>query len=120
MSPRLAWVLVLGWMSFIAVMSHQSVVTGPPTVTGMPLADKLDHLAEFAVLGALLRNAVSLHHPLSGVTPAMFVLTFGACYGALDELHQSLVPGRSMQLSDWLADAVGVALGSYALDRWQR
>ena len=77
-------------------------------------------LAEFAVLGALLRNAVSLYNPLPGVTPAMCVLTLGACYGALDELHQSLVPGRSMQLSDWLADAVGVALGSYALDRWQR
>ena len=120
MSPRLAWVLVLGWMSFIAVMSHQSMVTGPSTVTGMPLADKLDHLAEFAVLGALLRNAVSLYNPLPGITPAMCVLTLGVCYGALDELHQSLVPGRSMQLSDWLADAVGVALGSYALDRWQR
>ena len=112
--------LVLGWMSFIAVMSHQSVVIGPSTATGIPLADKLDHLAEFAVLGALLRNAVSLYNPLPGVTPAMCVLTLGACYGALDELHQSLVPGRSMQLSDWLADAVGVALGSYALDRWQR
>ncbi len=96
------------------------MVTGSSTVTGMPLADKLDHLAEFAVLGALLRNAVSLYNPLPGVTPAMCVLTLGACYGALDELHQSLVPGRSMQLSDWLADAVGVALGSYALDRWQR
>ena len=96
------------------------MVTGPSTVTGMPLADKLDHLAEFAVLGALLRNAVSLYNPLPGITPAMCVLTLGVCYGALDELHQSLVPGRSMQLSDWLADAVGVALGSYALDRWQR
>ena len=96
------------------------MVTGPSTVTGMPLADKLDHLAEFAVLGALLRNAVSLYNPLPGVTPAMCVLTLGACYGALDELHQSLVPGRSMQLSDWLADTVGVALGSCVLDRWQR
>ena len=120
MSPRLAWVLVLGWMSFIAVMSHQSVVTGLPTVTGMPLADKLNHLAEFAVLGALLRNAVSLHHPLPGVTPAMFVLALGACYGALDELHRLLVPDRSMGLGDWLADVVGVALGSYATDCWQR
>ena len=120
MSPRLAWVLVLGWMSLIAVMSHQSVVTGPSTATGMPLANKLDHLAEFAVLGALLWNAVSHHHPLPDVTPMMFVLAIGAGYGALDELHQSLVPGRSMQLGDWLADTVGVALGSYALDRWQR
>ena len=120
MSPRLAWVLVLGWMSLIAVMSHQSVVTGPSTATGLPLADKLDHLAEFAVLGVLLWNAVSRHHPLPVVTPAMFILTIGAGYGALDELHQSLVPERSAELGDWLADVAGVALGSYALDRWQR
>ncbi len=112
--------MALGWMALIAAMSHQSVVTGPSTATGLPLADKLDHLAEFAVLGALLWNAVSHHHPLPGVTPVMFVLAIGAGYGALDELHQSLVPERSMQLSDWLADTVGVALGSYTLDRWQR
>ena len=85
----------------------------------MPFADKLDHIVEFAVLGVLLRNAVSRYHPLPSVTPAMFVFAIGASYGALDELHQSLVPGRSTELSDWLADAVGVALGSYALDRWR-
>lgn len=112
--------MVLGWMALIAAMSHQSVVTGPSTATGLPLADKLDHLAEFAVLGALLWNAVSRYHPLPSVTPAMFLFTVGAGYGALDELHQSLVPGRSMELEDWLADVVGVVLGSYAVDRWQR
>ena len=112
--------MALGWMALIAAMSHQSTLQGPVTSSGLPLADKLEHLAEFAVLGVLLWNAVSRHHPLPGVTPAMFVLAIGAGYGALDELHQSLVPGRSMELGDWLADAVGVALGSYALDRWQR
>jgi len=119
-SPRLAWALALGWMALIAVVSHQSAWQGPATASGLPLADKLYHLTEFTVLGTLLWNAVSRHHPLPSVTPAMFVLAIGAGYGALDELHQSLVPGRSMELGDWLADAVGVALGSYALDRWQR
>ncbi len=112
--------MALGWMALIATMSHQSTLQGPVTSSGLPLADKLEHLAEFAVLGALLRNAVSLYHPLPGVTPAMFVLALGACYGALDELHQLLVPDRSMELGDWLADVVGVALGSYVIDRWQR
>ena len=120
MSPRLAWALALGWMALIAAVSHQSAWQGPATASGLPLADKLDHLAEFAVLGALLWNAVSRHHPLPWLAPAIFVLALGAGYGVLDELHQSLVPGRSAELGDWLADAVGVALGSYTLDRWQR
>ena len=51
--------------------------------------------------------------------PAFFVLALGTSYGALDELHQSLVPGRSAELGDWLADAVGVALGSFAFSRYE-
>jgi VanZ family protein len=118
-TPRLAWALALGWMALIAAASHQSAWQGPATTSGLPLADKLDHLAEFALFGALLRNAVARHHPLPAVAPALFVLVVGASYGALDELHQSLVPGRSAELGDWLADAVGVALGSFAFSRYE-
>ncbi|MDP6363648.1 MAG: VanZ family protein [Candidatus Poseidoniia archaeon] len=119
MSPRLAWALALGWMALIALLSHQSAVGGLATASGLPLADKLDHLVEFALLGALLRNAVARHHPLPVVAPAFFVLALGASYGALDELHQSLVPGRDAELGDWLADAAGVALGSFAFSRYE-
>jgi VanZ family protein len=38
-------------------------------------------------------------------------LIIGAGYGALDEWHQSFVPGRDANLGDWMADVVGVMLG---------
>ena len=37
--------------------------------------------------------------------------------GALDEWHQRIVPGRSADLFDWVADVVGVWLG-VALWHW--
>ena len=119
MTPRLAWALALGWMALIAAASHQSAWQGPATASGLPLADKLDHLAEFALLGALLRNAVARHHPLPAVAPVLFVLVVGASYGVLDELHQLLVPGRDATLGDWLADVVGVVVGSFAFSRYE-
>ena len=32
-------------------------------------------------------------------------------YGASDEWHQSFVPGRSVDVADWIADAIGVVVG---------
>ena len=37
-----------------------------------------------------------------------------ACYGALDEATQLLVPGRSADVLDWLADLGGAAMGIVA------
>jgi VanZ family protein len=34
-----------------------------------------------------------------------------AVYGVLDELHQQLIPGRSCDINDWIADMIGVSIG---------
>jgi len=34
----------------------------------------------------------------------------GLAYGALDELHQSFVPGRDPDIHDWVVDGIAVAL----------
>jgi VanZ family protein len=38
-------------------------------------------------------------------------LGLGIVYGALDEWHQSFVPGRTPSVLDWLADVTGVIIG---------
>jgi VanZ family protein len=35
-----------------------------------------------------------------------------ALFGALDEWHQQFIPGRSMDLFDWLADFSGATIGT--------
>ncbi len=39
------------------------------------------------------------------------LLAVGCTDGALDEWHQSLVPGRTPEVADWLEDVAGVFVG---------
>jgi VanZ family protein len=49
---------------------------------------------------------------------AAATLLITTAYGASDELHQMFVPGRSPELYDLFADAVGGALGLIACWAW--
>lgn len=43
--------------------------------------------------------------------PDVVLMGLGGLYGALDEWHQSFVPGRTPDATDWLADVAGVIAG---------
>jgi len=43
----------------------------------------------------------------------LVALFIGLAYGALDEIHQLFVGGRSASIYDWIADALGSILGVY-------
>ena len=80
---------------------------------GLTLQDKLLHALEYAALGALLVPGLRL----AGRTPrgALFLaVALASLYGATDEFHQSLVPGRDADVVDWVADTLGAALGALA------
>lgn len=77
--------------------------------------DKLLHAVEYAVLAAL----VAL--PLGWLAPRWMLVVAvlaASAYGATDEIHQSLVPGRDADVYDWLADSAGALLGAAAMARW--
>lgn len=84
----------------------------PGDRVGIPAPwDKLVHATAYAVLGALLQ--LGLGRPAVAWVAA-------ALYGLSDEVHQYFVPGRMFDLGDWLADAVGAALGAYWALRWRK
>lgn len=70
------------------------------------------HFLVYAVLGALLAWAARR----TG-TPLGIALAAGIAYAASDEWHQSWVPGRSSDVGDWIADALGVGAGSWFAGR---
>jgi VanZ family protein len=72
-------------------------------------ADKIVHAAIYAVLGALLARA-TLADP-RWARRALSSIAVALAFGAADELHQRFIPGRSADVRDWLADAIGAALG---------
>jgi VanZ family protein len=102
------WLPVVLWAGLIFGLSSI-----PSLGTGLGAWDvilrKLAHVAEYAVLGALLQRALARE-------PLAFVL--GSAYAVTDELHQAFVPGRQASPLDWLIDTVGVAVGVLLYARW--
>ena len=74
----------------------------------IPLCDKIVHAVEYGILGILFVRAIAHTYPkeswlLLWATTFFFV----ALYAMSDEFHQSFVPGRSTDVYDWMADALG-------------
>jgi VanZ family protein len=101
-----SWAPVIAWAGLIfALSSVPDLGTG---LGGWDLAlRKVAHVAEYAILGALLARAVGR----TGIA-----VLIGTLYAVSDELHQSFVPGRMGSPLDVAIDAVGVAVGVFA---WQ-
>jgi VanZ family protein len=72
--------------------------------------DKFLHMMEFAGLGFLLSLAFFKSFAFSFPLKAFMIFLSGVALGILDEFHQSFVPGRTSDVWDAAADALGVAL----------
>ena len=96
-----AWVPVLLWAGLIFALSAI-----PDLGTGLGVWDlmlrKLAHLAEYAILGALVFRA---YRNASGA------FLIASAYAVTDEVHQTFVRGRHGSPVDWLIDSVGVLVG---------
>ena len=101
-----AWAPALLWAAVLFSFSSRSTV---PADLGGGM-DKVAHFGAFAVLGLLLGYAARRE----GWAMRWPVL-IGLVYAASDEIHQSFVPGRSPDAADWVADALGVLAGSFAV-----
>lgn len=67
-----------------------------------PPFDKLVHAGAFGVLALLFYVATGR---------VWLSVLLASLYGATDELHQGLVPGRAADVRDWLADCLGALAG---------
>jgi VanZ family protein len=79
------------------------------------------HFFEFMVLGYFLAMAAIRVRPNFQEAFAWAVF-FGLSYSFIDELHQSFVPGRSVELADLAIDFVGGVIGvlTYGFFRKER
>ncbi|MGZ5028662.1 MAG: VanZ family protein [Methylobacter sp.] len=68
----------------------------------LPPVDKFVHFFYFA--------AFTFAIVMSNTIPLRYAAMLTIALGAADELHQMLLPGRSPDLNDWLADIFGAVL----------
>jgi hypothetical protein len=121
--PRpLAAALAVGWMALIWWLSSGPIDLEPP----LPAADffwNLAHAPVFGLLAALVAVAAAprplpASWPDPGRRARLVALALVAAWAAVDEWHQSRVPGRSGSPFDWLTDLTGAAsalwLAAYA------
>ena len=70
------------------------------------------HLLEYLIFAMLISQAM-LVRGVTGVRVFMFTVLLAGVFGVLDELYQLLIPGRDASYQDWVADVIGVCLGSW-------
>lgn len=102
-TPPVVWVVVI-----LIATSWPDLSVGPDE---MPL-DKMFHFGAYAVLAALMVRASRTPTHWGSVAT---VVALVALFGVVDEWHQAFIPGRSMSVADWVADATGALLGALAV-----
>lgn len=107
------WRFALLYMALIFVISSFEVEV--PGVQHLPLRDKGIHFVEYAILGWLCSAASARTWPsASAWRTAAFAVFVSVLWGLSDEIHQALVPGRSSELGDVIADLCGSIVGAAA------
>jgi VanZ family protein len=80
------------------------------------LSDKLLHLVEYGVFGALWYRAFRwASGPKIATEAILLAIVAGSIYGLTDEVHQAFVPMRTVSLLDWIADTFGTIIGARGL-----
>lgn len=88
---------------------------GQVAAPGIVDFDKAAHFSIFGLMATLVLRPFRSGH-------AWWAILIVSLFGVTDELRQSLTPGRSMELADWIADTLGavVAVAVYTFWPWYR
>jgi len=99
--------LTTAWMGAIYWLSSRPDLSTTGTAPVVQIATNLAHLPLFAGLAFCWLKALSARQEVSWWRCGLTFL--GTCtYAALDEWHQSFVPGRQASAGDFLVDLAGI------------
>ncbi len=113
--------LVIYWIILFVLTSLPSQMA----VT-MDVSDKIEHFGAYGLLSVFLYLNLAFQNKAKILKkfPGTFTIIIASFYGLLDELHQLLVPGRSADVLDWLADfsgsLVAVLITGYLIKRFKQ
>lgn len=105
---RLYLFLLAGWVVLTFTLTS---IPHPDIYLPVRFGDKAAHFLFYGVMGFLC----AMWRRESGASVGRAILEamlFVAATGALDEVHQRWIPGRSMDVLDWLADVTGGGTGA--------
>jgi VanZ family protein len=107
------WAPVAAYMTLIHFLSSRSSLPAADLVW-----DKLAHTAAYCLFGVLCLRAVHGGLRKLRLWPSLLAMLLTLAYAAIDELHQSRVPGREASAADWAADALGAFAACLLVSMW--
>jgi VanZ family protein len=104
--------LIIYWIILLAATSFPS-----ERLPTLGVGDKSKHFFAYFILAFLLNLTLLIQdkYPKMKEKAGAYTWVIIAIYGILDELHQMLIPGRSAELLDWIADILGALAGVIAV-----
>lgn len=96
------------WMIIIFYFSSRSTAGIGTNSTNRFLILKSFHLIEYATLAVLLSWAI---------LKKKWIIIIAYLYAVSDEIHQSLIPGRTSRFRDTIIDLVGILLGIFIFSK---
>jgi VanZ family protein len=104
--------LVLYWVLLLTATSLPA-----NDIPALGLYDKFYHLGAYTVLSFLLSLTLIFQRKSKFLfeKAGVAAIVISSVYGALDEIHQLFVPGRSAEILDWTADLIGACIGVYII-----
>ena len=110
------WLPVIAYMAMIFGLSSLSELPSPPAGLSFYGA----HVVTYTGLGALTARATGKGARDVSWRAVLAAFVISSLYGVSDEYHQLFVPGRTFDVLDILADAIGSAAGASAVGAWSR
>jgi VanZ family protein len=107
------WGPVIAYMAMIFGLSSLSKPPQPPGVSFYAV-----HVIVYMGLGALTARAAGTGLTNVNWRAVVIATLISSLYGVSDEYHQLFVPGRSFDVFDIVADAIGSLVGASAVGAW--
>jgi VanZ family protein len=110
--PVVAYIPAFVWAAYLLFLGSQQLDVPLPE---LPLpTDKIGHFVLYGGLGFF----ATLGWRWAGRRPAKWIpMILSMLVGAIDELHQRVVPTRSSDWIDWLVDVVAIAIAFAVFSR---
>jgi VanZ family protein len=98
------------------LFGFSSLHTLPSLPAGFSFYDA--HVAAYVGLAALTARATGRGLRDVSLRAVITAILISSLYGVSDEYHQMFVPGRTFDVLDLLADAIGSVAGASAVGAW--
>lgn len=111
------WLVYTPLIIYWIILFTATTLPGPQ-LPDIHIGDKIEHFGAFFILSIMVNLTLIFQRKSFFLFRYAILVTIITCmtYGAIDEIHQMIIPGRFADIRDWLADSTGALAGVLVLN----